>query len=559
MVTRLTLDSHSALTFDDGELRLGTAPAGRYRPLCHALTRSGHAAGPAIGFPAMAAPDLSTHQAAEGSPEPAAGTGPARSNHPSASTVRRFGMTGALLMAIGALGAGALPVPNPLFGTRLLGLPSRNATVSIAITYAGMAMVVLGWLWLGRMLKRDQNGGTPLAKGFIARTMMLWALPLLVAPPLFSKDVYSYLAQSAIAARGLDPYLLGPADALGIDDPLTRSIPTVWRPTPAPYGPLFLWLGKWITGLTGNDVVLGIFAHRLLALCGLALIVWALPRLAKRLDLDPRSALWLGVGNPLVLFHLFSGVHNEALMLGLMLAGLEVGLARSWLLGTVIITLGAEIKIPAALALGFLGMWAARERGGRPLDVAKVGVSMAVVFSAVMAGVAYGTGLGFGWINTLDIPTLIRSWVSVSTDLGVIGGQLGVLAGMGDHTTQVLTLTRALGGVVSAAICVWLLFGTLRGRIDPVTGLGCGLGAVVLLSPTVHPWYLLWAAIPLAASTARIRYRRLSVAGSAIVALLVPPTGADFSFRPYQLPMAIVAGAVILFVPLWLVRHRIPR
>jgi len=82
---------------------------------------------------------------------------------------------------------------------------------------------------------------------------------------------------------------------------------------------------------------------------------------------------------------------------------------------------------------------------------------------------------------------------------------------------------------------------------------------VVLLSPTVHPWYLLWAAIPLAATTARIRFRRLSVAGSAIVALLVPPTGADFSFRPYQLPMAIVAGVVILFIPLYLIRHRIPR
>ena len=39
----------------------------------------------------------------------------------------------------------------------------------------------------------------------------------------------------------------------------------------------------------------------------------------------------------------------------------------------------------------------------------------------------------------------------------------------------------------------------LRGRIDPVTGLGVGLGAVVLLGPVVHPWYLLWAAIPLAA------------------------------------------------------------
>ncbi len=502
----------------------------------------------------MAAPEVST------SPDAGIDTPKASPRiHPNARAVRRFGMTGALLMGIGALGAGALPVPNPLFGVRVLGLASRNATVSIAITYAGMAMVVLGWLWLGRLLKRDQNGGTPLPKGFITRTMTLWALPLFVAPPMFSKDVYSYLAQSAIAARGMDPYALGPADALGIDDPLTRSIPTVWRSTAAPYGPLFLFLGRGITALTGNDVVLGVFAHRILALVGIAGIVWALPRLAKRLNLDPRSALWLGVANPLVLFHLFSGVHNESLMLGLMLVGLEVGLARSWLAGTVLITMAAGVKLPAALALGFLGMYVARERGGRFLDVAKIGAAMTVVAGAVIAGIAYGTGLGFGWINTLGIPTLVRSWVSVSTDLGIIGGQLGIVAGLGDHTVEVLTLTRALGGAMAAAICLWLLFGTLRGRIDPVTGVGCGLGAVVLLSPTVHPWYLLWAAIPLSASYARIRYRRAAVAVSAIVALLVPPTGADFAFRAYQLPMAILAGVLILFVPLYLVRHRIPR
>jgi alpha-1,6-mannosyltransferase len=54
--------------------------------------------------------------------------------------------------------------------------------------------------------------------------------------------VYSYLAQGAIFARGLDPYRLGPAMALGIDDPLVRSIPDLWRDTPAPYGPLFLMI-----------------------------------------------------------------------------------------------------------------------------------------------------------------------------------------------------------------------------------------------------------------------------------------------------------------------------
>ena len=76
------------------------------------------------------------------------------------------------------------------------------------------------------------------------------------------------------------------AEALGVDDPLTRSIPTIWRDTPAPYGPLFLILGRGITAISGNDVVLGVLEHRALALLGVAMIVWALPRLAKRCALE---------------------------------------------------------------------------------------------------------------------------------------------------------------------------------------------------------------------------------------------------------------------------------
>ena len=199
---------------------------------------------------------------------------------------RRLGLTGALLMGIGALGAGALPVPNPLFGLRVISLPGRNATAAIAITYAGMGMLVLAWLWIGRMLRGPRAVAPAPDRTQLARTGLLWALPLALAPPMFSKDVYSYLAQSAITARGLDPYSLGPAAALGVDDPLTRTIPTIWRDTPAPYGPLFLMLGRGITALTGYDVVQGVFAHRVLALCGVALIIWALPRLARRCGLD---------------------------------------------------------------------------------------------------------------------------------------------------------------------------------------------------------------------------------------------------------------------------------
>ena len=181
---------------------------------------------------------------------------------------RRLGLTGSLLMAVGALGSGALPVPNPLFGLRVLGLPARNATLAIAVTYAGIGLMVLAWLWVGQDAALPGCGGARPDQAQLARTAVMWALPLAVAPPMFSRDVYSYLAQSAILARHLDPYVLGPAEALGVDDPLTRSIPTIWRDTPAPYGPLFLILGRGITAISGNDVVLGVLEHRALALCG---------------------------------------------------------------------------------------------------------------------------------------------------------------------------------------------------------------------------------------------------------------------------------------------------
>jgi alpha-1,6-mannosyltransferase len=95
----------------------------------------------------------------------------------------------------------------------------------------------------------------------------------------------------------------------------------------------------------------------------------------------------------------------------------------------------------------------------------------------------------------------------------------------------------------------------LRGRLDAVTGMGAGMGAVVLLSPIVHPWYLLWAVIPLAATRAMPVLRRAILAISAFMALVVPPTGADFNFRVYQLPMAILAGLVMMTLMLLVTRQ----
>jgi alpha-1,6-mannosyltransferase len=472
--------------------------------------------------------------------------------------LRRLGLAASLMTAGAALGAGALPVPNPLLGLRLIGLPSRNVTLALALAYAGVGLLVLAWLAVARTLWHP--AGEAVTRAQLARAACTWAVPLAVVPPLFSRDVYSYLAQGVMVARGLDPYVLGPATALGIDDPLVRSIPTMWRDTPTPYGPLFLLLERGVTAVTGDDIALGVLLHRGAALAGVAAMVWALPRLAARRGVDGRRALWLGVANPLVLVHVISGAHNDGLMVGLFLVGLELGLSAGprmldarFLGGAASIVCASAIKLPALLVLGFLGVSCARQRGAGPRAVAVVAGVLAAVVVAVLVPLSWPLVDGWGWVSTLTVPGSAIAWMSPTTDLGLLGGLLGVVAGLGDHTTAVLALTRGTGLAAAAVCCTVLLVATLRGRLDPVTGTAAGLAAVVVLGPVVQPWYLLWIVVPLAA-TAASRRRAVLLAVSGCLAVLAVPTGSDFFFHGYQLPLAVAGAAVVLaaaLVPLW--------
>ena len=112
---------------------------------------------------------------------------------------RLFGATGTVLMAIGSLGAGARPVvQDPTFGVRLLNLPSRMQTVSLTMTTTGAVMMAPAWLMLGRFALGERR----MSRSQLDRTLLLWMLPLLIAPPMYSKDVYLYLAQSEISRLG---------------------------------------------------------------------------------------------------------------------------------------------------------------------------------------------------------------------------------------------------------------------------------------------------------------------------------------------------------------------
>ncbi|WP_334027240.1 polyprenol phosphomannose-dependent alpha 1,6 mannosyltransferase MptB [Nocardia terpenica] len=474
--------------------------------------------------------------------------------------IRVLGTTGAVVMAISALGVGAQPVhQNPVSGIRVAGLFARVPTAMLAMCMIGMVAVVLAWLLLGRLT----IGATGrITRSQLDRTLLLWVAPLAMAPPMFSNDVYSYLAQSEIAQRGMDPYVVGPATGLGLDNVLTDNVPNIWRLTAAPYEPLFLWIGRGIAKITGDSILLGVWSHRALELGGLMLVVWALPRLARRAGVSPVAALWLGAANPLVLFHLIAGVHNETLMLGLMLVGLESCLRalpsnigagrmdrRAWALlvgGVVVIALASMIKFPAIVALGFVGAALARRWGRRPLPLLIVAAGFGVVAGATIVLVCWGSGLGFGWVHTLDTARVVRSWMSLPTAVGIVTGFGGVLLGLGDHTDALLSITRPVALVAAGFIGLRMLIATWTGRLHPIAALGVSLGAVVLLSPVVQPWYLLWAIVPLAAGAATSAFRVPAVVFSVIVAVVEMPRGADFEvFQIVQAALATVAVTVV--------------
>lgn len=489
-------------------------------------------------------------------------------------SVRRFGACGTILMAVGALGAGAQPVvQNPVYGHRVIGLLSRMPTVALTVAITGAAILVVAWLLLGRLAVGPlRQGNTPrrLSKSQMDRTMLLWMIPLFVAPPMYSKDVYSYLAQSEITARGLDPYRLGPAQALGVDNVLTRSVPTIWRDTPAPYEPLFLWMGRVIGAVTGDDVVVGVLAHRLLEVGGVCLIIWALPRLAKRCGIASVTALWLGAANPLVFLHLIAGIHNEALMIGLMVAGLEICLRaiydterfgrRGWLLllaGTVVIVASSAIKIPSLLALGFVGVAFARRRGPRLRNLVWVAALLGAIAIAGQTLVAWATGLGFGWVDTLGTASEVRSWMSITTLMGMGTGGTGMLLGLGNHTSAVLAIMQPISLFIVGLGILRMLVATYYGRIHPVGGLGVSLAILVILFPVVHPWYLLWALVPLAAWATTPAFRVPAVAVSAIICLVGPtPNGGEYP--PFVIVEAVLAMILTMIAIRQVTRKHIP-
>lgn len=395
---------------------------------------------------------------------------------PAVLHVGLLGMIGTGLIAVGRLPEliQADRVPGPALVQRLTqALGGREIAGSLSML--GLAILLLAWSRLREARFADHQ--LPV---FVA-----WIVPLLFIDGFNSNDPRVYVDHGWLLNHGFNPYDVGMCQQ---QSPV--RVDTGWCGQTAIYPPLALRLFQLVAWPEAGQPYVGLLSLRILALIGIALLWWAVRRLAGTADVDPRYAVWLAVLNPIMISQGIAGLHIDLLMTGVAFAGLAVAGTRAGLVGgAVVVGIAAAIKQPAllvAVPVALLPVGAARSilrSGGRV--VAAVGIAV-----ATFLGVSLLSGLGLGWLKATQAPfkyqnlgpARIVAWTQSAID-ALFGTHW---SGVGIEKLRMATL------VVGALIIVILAVRYLR---EPFQFLVAAALTWAVTGGAFREWYLiLWAA-----------------------------------------------------------------
>jgi hypothetical protein len=304
---------------------------------------------------------------------------------------------------------------------------------------------------------------------------LIWAggvllrVGLLPLAPHFSDDMYRYIWDGWVARNGLNPFLYAPAD------PQLEGLRTDWwslinhPEIPTIYPP-------------GAQVVFAAVASLTLALPVFKLVwimadlgtAWLLGRLAhRRLGPGRHRPLLLYLWSPLVVVEVAWSGHLEPLGLLPMMAAimlLEAGTGRGEkperegrkISGGALLGLGAAVKFAP------LAAWPAVLRRHGP---------KAALASLVVPALLYTPYASAGGRLFEALGTYAERWEFNPGLFHLLVQSLG-----GGTTPRWAAAGVVIGAAVWAAWKRWTVDRTLFWTI----------GAALLLSPTIHPWYVVW-------------------------------------------------------------------
>lgn len=358
--------------------------------------------------------------------------------------------------------------------------------------------LLLAWGAAAALLRPPEGGAARvLAAALLVRAM------LVAAPASLSDDLFRYLWEGRAVGLGGNPYLHAPAWEGWPEDPIRAAVnhPEV----STIYPPLAMALFTALAGLCYDPMVVKIAFG--LADAGVA---WGIARVLEGRGRRIHGA-WVYALHPLGAVESAGSGHLDSLaLLGLVLAirGWDLLLRRNkGDAGVLAAVLGAGVKLFPALILPAL-LRAPGPRRSRWIALL-LGAGLMLALSAPFweAGPALVAGLS----------TYARHWSFNGSLYPLLEAATRWLGGEAVVARRIAT---GLGALVVAVALV-------RRRDPAEVALWAG-GAFVLLSPTVHPWYVGWAWVPalICGVRAWTVLATLVPLAYAVLATLDPVTGA---------------------------------
>ena len=385
-----------------------------------------------------------------------------------------------LLVAISAAGTDKLLPSTVNAGVGAVGLEGSFGTPGINLGGLGLTVVIAAMLVSYLMAVRAAGRLSPLlVLGTIAALHAL----MLLAPPLFSTDVFSYQFYGRIGQiYHANAYLAGPS-ALHLD-PLYYYVGSKWISVPTVYGPVFTALSYPLAPLS---IPTDVFVYKAIAAVSSLAVVALVWNAARLRGINPVKASVLVGLNPLVVVYGVGGGHNDLLMLVPMLIAVVLLLQRRGRLGAGAIVAGVGVKVTAGLLLPFA---LAGARGPllstRRRDLL-IGAGIAAALLAIFTVILFGAG-------PLHLPATIEKVQNKGSNWQSVPGFIGTRLGFGavGHPASLI-----LGGLF-ALVLAWLLWRVWRDKLDWIAGAGWAALALLVSAASLLPWYIAWL-MPLAA------------------------------------------------------------
>jgi hypothetical protein len=430
----------------------------------------------------------------------------------------------------GVLGLGHLDITALMF----LGL---LATVSAAIGFV--------------LLMRECSAGRVPVRTIVILVIAFHAIVLML-PLLFSRDVYSY----AFYGRIVSTYRANPYGTTPSDFPLNSLFPLTWpgwRTTTSVYGPLFTWISALMTSVVKKPSEV-VTSFQLLAAAASLGTIAVVGRLVQRIRPERTAFAIAMIGcNPIVVYHVVGGGHNDMLVAFFVACAVSLLFARRELLSALALALGMSVKASAVVPLALLIV--AIVANEPPERRRRVLVLYGTVVSSVWLALAMPFMRGGNPISALMEVSSHDSWMApgqlIVRGASGLGGLVGgdALRGPFAAGARYLLFAGSVAAVVVIARRIWTS-GWARTPTALAAAWGWAFLAITLPSPVLFTWYLVWA-LPLAWVMPKVARRGMVILSAFfVVTQLVTETSRLPAFlRTVKLPFGHpIAIAVCVWV-----------